>query len=82
MLFDYLYGILTGILVNAVLFGPITAAVIWFIRSLLKFRRTPKENAAYRARKVSLIVSAIVAAFFLLIFIGFFILLYVALGNM
>ena len=73
---------LQAILVYAIVFGPPAASLIWFVTSLILFCKTPKESEKRHKRKTMLIVSGIVAAFFLIIIVGLWILLMIAIANM
>ena len=70
------------VILPALFFGIPAAAVVWFIVSLILFLGTPKESEKRKKRKLSLILSAIIAGIFVLIVAGFFLLLMIAVANM
>lgn len=59
----YLFEILAEILFLAAFFVPPLASLVWFVISVVKCCRTPKENTEERGKKKrTLIISAVTAA--------------------
>ena len=73
---------LENVLVFAVYFLPTILTLVWFIISLVLYRKTPKDHPKYKTRLVLLIVSASLAGFFFLVEGGILTLFLIAIKNM
>ncbi len=56
-----------GILYLLIFLAVLAAVFVWFVISLVLFIRTDKADAKKRPRKIMFIISAIIAALFLIV---------------
>lgn len=66
----------------AVICGPAVVGIIWFVISLVMFKRTEKDSPKYKGRKVMLIVSACTAGAVVLATVSLMILFFIAVTHM
>lgn len=82
MFFSNASETLNAILVYGLFIGIPLASFIWFIVSMILFLVTKKGDAKRKGRLIRFIISGVIALTFLLLIVGFFALLMVAVSNM
>lgn len=76
------YIMITAIIELILIIGIPVGVLIFFIVSLVKLCRTPKDHPNYGGRKTAFIVSAVLLGLLITLIIGFMVLLTSAMNHM